>query len=213
VRVLLVDDHPVVLRGLRELLGDQGRYTVVGEAASGLDAVGQARELAPDVVVMDLEMPCGDGIEAIARITAHDPRVKVLAFTAESAEECLVDVLQAGGSGLVRKSTAHRDLVSALEAVAEGRRFLDGPGTRALARDRAGTRRAPDDPFAQLTAAERQVAQLTAQGFTSREIGKRVFLAPKTVDAYRAQLMRKLGLEHRAQLVRLALRAGLLRAE
>jgi PAS domain S-box-containing protein len=214
VRVLLVDDHPVVRRGLRELLATQGRYTVVGEAASGPDAVGKARELAPDVVVMDLGMPGGGGIAAIAQITAHDPGVKVLAFTAESADECLVDVLQAGGSGLVRKSTAHRDLVTALEAVANGRLFLDGHGTQALAREvRAGLHRAPEDPFAPLTAAERQVALLTAQGFTSREIGKRVFLAPKTVDAYRAQLMRKLGLEHRAQLVRLAVRAGLLRAE
>jgi PAS domain S-box-containing protein len=214
VRVLVVDDHPVVRRGLRELLSVQGCYAVVGEAGSGPDAVRQARELVPDVVLMDLGMPGGGGIAAIAQITAHDPRVKVLAFTADSADECLADVLQAGGRGLVSKSTAHRDLLSAVDTVAKGRLFLDGHGTRALARDvRAGVRRSPDDPFAQLTAAERQVALLTAQGFTSREIGKRVFLAPKTVDAYRAQLMRKLGLEHRAQLVRLAVRAGLLRAE
>jgi DNA-binding NarL/FixJ family response regulator len=214
VRVLLVDDHPVVRRGVRDLLAHGGRFTVVGEAGTGEEAVRQARELAPDMVVMDLGMPGAGGIEAMRRITAENDGVKVLAFTAEEEDESLLDVLQAGGSGVVRKATAHRDLIAALEAVADGQVFLDRGGSQALLRQvRAGPRRAPDDPFARLTAVEREVALLTAQGFTSREIGTRVNLAPKTVDSYRSALMRKLGLDHRAQLVRLAVHAGLLRTE
>jgi PAS domain S-box-containing protein len=214
VRVLLADDHPTLRRGLRELLGREPWIEVVGEAATGEDAVRQAEALAPDVVVMDLAMPVMDGLEAMRRITAAGDGVRVLALTAEAEDEAVPRVLEAGGCGLVRKSTAHRDLPAAIRAVAGGQLFLDPAGSQLVLKGfREGVRRAFDDPLAALSPAERQVALLTAEGFTSREIGRRLHLSPRTVDSHRSHLMKKLGLEHRAELVRLVLRAGLLRAE
>lgn len=212
VRVLLVDDHSVVRRGLREVLGaSDGRFTVVGEAATGEEGVRMAAELNPDAVVMDLHLPGIDGVEAIRRIRAAHENTRVLALTADAETGWLLKVLEAGGSGVVWKSAAHRDLVPALEAVAGGRLFLDAAGSRVLLRDVAdATRGAPRDLAAVLSAQEREVAVLTAQGFTSREIGTRLHVSPKTVDAWRTNLMRKLGLEHRAELVRLVVRSGLL---
>jgi two-component system response regulator NreC len=214
VRVVLVDDHSVVRRGLKEVLGRPGsRCEVVAEASTGEDAVRLAGELRPDVVVMDLHLPGIDGVEAIRRIRAEHGDTRVLALTADPEEEWLLKVLEAGGSGLVRKSAAHQDLVPALETVAGGRLFLDAPGSLVLLRDLAdGSRAAAHEPFATLSPQEREVALLTAAGFTSREIGARMQVSPRTVDVYRTHLMRKLGLEHRAELVRLAVRSGLLRA-
>ena len=214
VRVLLVDDHPATRRGLRELLTHTERFTVAGEAATGEEAVRLAAELAPDVVVMDLGMPGMGGIEAMRRITEAHAGVRVLALTAEAENEALPRVLEAGGCGLVRKRTAHSDLLPALEVAAGGQLFLDSAGSQlVLRRFREAMRQAVDDPLAVLTPREREVALLTAEGFTSREIGKRLYLAPKTVDSCRSHMMKKLGLDHRADLVRLMLRAGLLRAE
>lgn len=211
VRVLLVDDHAVVRRGLREMLRQwDGRFTVAGEAATGEAAVRMADELRPEVVVMDLHLPGIGGIEATRRIRAAHEGVRVLALTADAEEERLLEVLEAGGSGVVRKSAAHQDLARALETAAAGRLFLDAGGSRML-RDLAGTPPpAPHDAMAALSPQEREVAVLTARGFTSREIAARMELSPKTVDAVRTRAMHRLGLQHRAELVRLADRSGLL---
>ena len=214
LRVLLVDDDPVIRRGLREMLAAGGRFDVVGEGADGEEAVRLAGELAPDVVVMDLGMPGMDGIEATRRITAALPDVRVLVLTAEPEDRWLLKVLDAGGSGLVQKATAHRDLLHAVETVAGGQVFLHPTGSQLLMRSlRDGTRAGAGDPLAELSEPERQVALLSAQGFTSREIGKRLILSSRTVDSYRSQVMKKLGLSHRAELVRLTVGAGLLRPE
>ncbi|HEX6909399.1 MAG TPA: ATP-binding protein, partial [Longimicrobium sp.] len=214
LRVLLVDDHPALRRGLREMLSAMEEVEVVGEAGTGDEAVRQAAALRPDVVVMDLAMPGLDGVEATRRIVAAREGVRVLALTAEAQEEVLPRVLEAGGWGLVRKSSAHRDLVPALRAVARGRLYLDTAGSQQVVRGfREAMARAYHDPLASLSPQEREVALLTARGFTSREVALRLHVSPKTVDGYRSVVMKKLGLEHRAELVRLLLRAGLLRAE
>lgn len=214
VRVLLVDDHPVVRRGLVELLAGTERFAVVGEAASGEEALRLVHDLSPDVVVMDLGLPGMDGIEATRRILAAHEHTRVLVLTAEPEDAYLLRVLEAGGNGFVRKSTAHRDLVPALDTVVGGHVFLPPSGSELLLRGfREAVRHGSPDPLSSLTEQERGVVLLTAEGFTSREIGKRLYLSPKTVDSYRSHLMRKLGLRHRADLVQLALRAGLLRPE
>jgi two-component system response regulator NreC len=215
MRVLLVDDHAVFRRGLKVVLGQgDGRFEVVGEAATGEDAVRMAGELSPAVVVMDLHLPGMDGVEAIRRIRAAHEGTRVLALTGQEAEEWLRKVLEAGASGLVRKSAAHQELVTALETVAGGRLFLDAAGSETLLRGLAGGEgAAAHDPLAALSPEEREVAALAARGFTSREIGARLRMPPKSVDLCRTRTMRKLGLRHRAELVRLALRTGLLDAD
>lgn len=165
--------------------------------------------LRPDVVVMDLAMPGMGGIEATRQITASMPEVRVLVLTAESEEEVLMAVLRAGGSGLVKKTRAHEDLLAALATVAHDEVFLYPNSHQLLLGDFLRSNDA--GLVAALSEQDRQILSLAAEGFNSVEIGKRLFLSPKTVDSYRPRLMRQLGLSRRTDLVRLALRSGLLK--
>lgn len=213
VRVLLVDDHAAIRHGLTEILRREPGFVVVGEASSGVEALAQVRRLRPDIVVMDLVMPGIDGFEATRRITAELPGVRVLALTAESEDDALVPVLRAGGRGLVRKTTAHEDVAGALRAVARDGIFLYPSGNRILLGDLLGRPDGGDGPLSGLSGRERELLRLTAEGFTSREIARKLYLSPNTVDSYRSRLMRRLGVDHRPALVRLALETGLLAAD
>jgi DNA-binding NarL/FixJ family response regulator len=185
----------------------------VGQASTGEEGIEKARLLRPEVVVMDLAMPGMDGLEATREIVAQGPATKVLVLTSQSEDEFLLPVLEAGASGFVRKTSADRDLIQAIRTVAGGEVFLYPSATRLLLRQyRTAGERAASSPLQKLSEREREVLALTAEGYSSAEIGKKLFLSPKTVDTYRARLMQKLGLTHRAELVRLALETGLLKA-
>ena len=211
LRLLMVDDHAAIRHGLAALLSGSPGFEVVGEAASGEEAVARAELLRPDILVMDLGMRGMGGIEATRRITASLPDVRVLALSAMAEEEALMPVLRAGGSGFVRKTTAHEDLLNALETVARDEVFLYPSGNQLLLRDYI--REHEERPLATLTEQERRILQLVAEGYNSSEIGRKMFLSPKTIDSYRSRLMRQLGLSRRSDLVKLALRSGLLRLE
>ncbi len=212
IRVLLADDHPVLRAGLRALLEAEPGLEVVGEAATGEEAIERTQALRPDVVLMDLSMPRLGGLEATRRIAALDARTRVLVLTVHGEEEYLFPVLDAGGSGYVTKTSADRDLVDAIRAVARGEVFLYPHAQKLLLqRYRTAQKEEESDPARRLSAREREVLALTAEGFSSAEIGQKLFLSPKTVDTYRARIMHKLGLAHRSELVRFALRTGLLK--
>ena len=213
IRVLLADDHAVLRAGLRTLLDREPDMQVIGEAGNGEEAVERVEALHPDVVVMDLSMPGGGGLEATRRIAAlgHDTRVLVLTVHAE--EEYLLPVLEAGGSGYVMKTSADEDLVSAIRTVARGEVFLYPSAAALLLRGFTRKNDRESDPLERLTDREREVLGFTVEGFSSSEIGKKLFISPKTVDTYRARIMEKLDLHHRSELVRFALRTGLLKAE
>jgi len=214
VRVLLVDDHAMVRRGLEELLLHVPRMEVVGQAGTGEEAVEMTRLLRPHVVVMDLGMPGIGGLEAIRRIQELGVGTTVLALTADTEDESLLPVLQAGGSGYVCKTSAQDDLVAAIEAAARNEVFLYPGATRLLLQSyREAAKAAAVDPLRTLDEREREILALTAEGYTSVEIGRKLYLAANTVDTYRSRLMYKLGLTHRSELVRFALQSGLLRAE
>ncbi len=171
------------------------------------------RELQPTVVVMDLSMPGSGGLEATRRIVALGLDTRVLVLTMHSEQEYLVPVLDAGASGYLTKTTADRSLIEAIRVVARGEVFLPPQATKLLLREyrATGSGEGPADPLHQLSAREQEVLALTAEGYSSKEIGEKLFISPKTVDTYRSRIMEKLGLNHRAQLVRFALRAGLLK--
>jgi DNA-binding NarL/FixJ family response regulator len=212
IRVLLVDDHPVLRSGLEALLDLEDGMRVVGQASTGEEGVEKARLLRPTVVVMDLAMPGMDGLEATREIVAQETGTRVLVLTSQAEDEFLLPVLEAGGSGFVRKTSADEDLIHAIRTVARNEVFLYPSATRLLLRQyRAIDQKGTDDPLEKLSEREREVLGLTAEGFSSAEIGKKLFLSPKTVDTYRARLMQKLGLSHRSELVRLALQTGLLK--
>jgi two-component system response regulator NreC len=210
-RILLVDDHAMFRSGMRALLESERGFEVVGEAATGNDGVDRVRELKPDVVVMDLSMPDSNGLDATRRIAALGLKARVLVLTVHAEEEYLVPVVEAGASGYLTKTSADQDLVDAIRVVARGEVYLPPKATRLLLQQ---YRNAPADSsqkLQDLSAREREVMALTAEGFSSREIGEKLFISPKTVDTYRARIMEKLGLNHRSELVRFALKTGLLK--
>lgn len=212
IRVLLADDHAVLRGGLRALLGLEPDMEVIGEVSTGEEALERVRALRPHVVVMDLGMPGMGGLEATRQVTALNLGTRVLILTSHAEEEYLLPVLEAGASGYVQKTSADRDLILAVRTVARDEVFLYPSATRLLLRGYKTAGKGEDDPLHELSEREREVLKLTAEGYGSGEIGKQLFLSPKTVDTYRSRLMQKLGLTHRAELVRFALETGVLRA-
>ena len=211
IRILLADDHGVVRAGLRALLEAQSDIEVIAEADDGPSAVALTRDLVPSIVIADLSMP-GGGLEAIREITSLGLPSRVLVLTVHAEERYLLPVLEAGGSGYVRKSSAHTDLLDAIHTVAKGEVFLDPAATKTLLKGYLGRVRTGDelDLGEILSEREREVVKLTAEGHTAQQAADFLSLSPKTVETYRHRAMQKLGLTNRAELVRYALRAGLL---
>ncbi len=215
IRVVLVDDHAIVRTGLKAVLGAAPDIEVAGEASGGREAVALLARTPADVVVMDLSMADGDGITATRELTTRGgdaPRVLVLTMHAEAAY--LEAVLEAGASGYLMKSAADRELVEAVRAVARGEMFVQPAAARVLAQ---GVRRREEQAtdrarFEKLTDRERAVMRLIAEGYTAPEIGEQLTISPKTVDTYKQRINDKLGLTHRADYVKLALKLGLLQA-
>lgn len=212
IQVLLADDHAMFRAGLRALLDAESNIEIVGEASNGDEAVDMARTEDPDIVVMDLSMPEADGLEATRRISALDLDVDVLVLTVHAEEEYLVPVVEAGASGYLTKTSADRDLVEAINVVAKGEVYLPPQATKLLLKEyKAAEEGGEQSRLHELSSREQEVLALTAEGFSSREIGEKLFISPKTVDTYRSRIMKKLELNHRSELVRFALKVGLLK--
>ncbi len=213
IHLLLVDDHVVFRAGLCALLQTQPDLVVVGEAGTGSEAVQLARVARPDVVLMDLAMPGKGGIEATRRIVALGLGARVLVLTALAQEQQLCDALEAGASGFMRKIAPVEDLTRAIRAVADHRLFLDEDGARVVTLQRYRKAGQVEDEQAaarRLSGRDRQVLALVALGHSSKEIARTLSVSPKTVDVYRARLKDQLGFRGRPDLVRFALRTGLL---
>ena len=206
VRVLIADDHAVVRRGIRSLIMTQPDWQVCGEAVNGRDAVAQATQLQPDVVVMDIAMPELNGLEATRQIAAALPRTEVLILTMDNSEEVARQVLRAGARGFVLKSDADSSLISAVEALRRHKPFL----TTHVA-DLILDRPAESDESDRLndnalTPREREVVQLVAEGKSNKEVASALDISVKTVETHRANIMRKLNLDSVSDLVRYAVR-------
>ncbi len=210
IRVLLADDHEIMLNGLRSLLEQEADMVVVGEAKDGREAVAAAREKAPQVVVMDLSMPGMNGIEATRRIAAEQPAVKVLCFSMHGDQGFVGAALEAGAAGYLLKDYAVDDLVQAIRAVAAGETYLcpQIAGTVVEAY-RAARGNAGPSAYSLLTAREREVLQLIAEGHTNGRIAERLGLSVKTVGTHRERLMAKLDIHTVAELTKYAVREGL----
>jgi DNA-binding NarL/FixJ family response regulator len=213
IRVILVDDHPVLRTGLRTLLQNEADLEVVGEASEGWQAAELASQLNPDVVVMDLALSGMNGLDATREIRRRGLKCAVLVLTAQAEERYLFPVLQAGGSGYVRKDVADEQLVEAVRMVAAGGIYLEPEAQSMLLQGYLQRDQTEDkDQFDGLSPRERQVLQLTAEGYSSREIGEQLTISSKSVETYRSRVMEKLNLNDRPSLVRYALRKGLLRS-
>lgn len=212
IRTLIVDDHALVRSGLKALLGCEDDIEVVGEASSGEEAIEKVLALRPDLVLMDLTMPGMSGLEATRRITAGPVPCRVLVLTMHPADDYLIAVLEAGGSGFATKDGPDQELVDAIRTVAGGQVFLYPSAARLLLESYRAPRshEAPHDPVDLLSARELEVLVQTVGGFTASEIGERLQISAKTVDTYRQRAMEKLKLTHRSEMVRFALERGLM---
>jgi two-component system response regulator NreC len=215
IRVLLADDHAVLRAGLRALLNSEDDMEVVGEAGDGEETLIRARETQPDVIVMDIAMPGVSGLDAMRRIKEEGLSSRVLILTMHAEARYLFPVVEAGGSGYVLKSSADRELIEAIRTVSRGEVFLYPAAAKLLLegyldRVQQGQER---DSYDGLTEREREVLKFIAQGFSGTEIAERLVISPKTVDTYRERIMSKLNLHHRHELVKYALRKGLLTSE
>ncbi|MGG5817285.1 response regulator [Falsiroseomonas sp. HW251] len=206
VRIFLADDHDVVRRGLRNLLEGEPGWQVCGEAGNGREAVEAAAAQQPDVAILDITMPELNGLEAIPLIRAACPGTAILVLTMHESEELAAEVLAAGARGYLVKSDAPRCIVAAVEAVAAQEPFFSARVTTKLPDAFLRDRVAANEDHAGLTARERQVLQLLAEGRRSKEIARRLELSLKTVEAHRAAIMRKLGADSVADVVRYAVR-------
>jgi DNA-binding NarL/FixJ family response regulator len=215
IRIVLADDHTVVRAGLRAVLGTAKDLMVVGEASNGREAVELVERLKPDVLITDLSMPDMDGTAATKAIVAKQLPTKILVLTMHVEEEYLVPLLEAGASGYLVKSAADRELVAAVRAVAYGDNYVSPSASGVLIKGlrRKDPAQEERDKFESLTQRERDVLRLVAQGYSAPEIGERLFISPKTVDTYKQRIQEKLGLGHRADYVKFALKLGLLTEE
>jgi len=215
IRVLLADDHAVLRSGLRALLDMEPDMEVVGEASNGREAVELAQSLTPDVIVMDISMPEMDGLAAARAVHEMGLPGAIVMLTVHAEEAYLFQTLQVGASGYVLKSSADRELMDAIRAAHRGEVFLYPSAVKKVlgeylkgSRGDGGRKR----EYEALTTREKEVLKLTAEGFTNQEIAEKLVISPKTVDTYRQRIMEKLNLHHRSELVRYALKTGLLTA-
>jgi two-component system response regulator NreC len=212
--IVLADDHRIVRQGLRALLQAEPDLRLVGETGDGLEAVQLARRLQPDVVVLDLMMPSINGLEATRQISESCPQTRVIILSMHADEAYVLESLRNGAAGYVLKDSSADDLVRAVREVVAGRRYLSAPlSERANEAYIQKARETPLDPYEKLTSREREVLHLAAEGHSSSEIAERLSISSRTVETHRANMMRKLDLHSQTDLIRYALKRGIIPME
>ena len=212
-RILVADDHPIVLRGLRTVLNAQPDFEVVAEATEGDEAVEQALSQDVQLAILDISMPRKTGLQAAREISQRRPEVRILILSMHDNEQYLFEAIKVGASGYVLKSAVDRDLVEACRAAMRGEPFLYPGGVRALMRDYVERARAGEVGRGDvLTPREEEIVKLVAEAHTNEEIGEMLFISKKTVERHRANILEKLGMRDRVELTRYAIRRGLIEA-
>jgi DNA-binding NarL/FixJ family response regulator len=212
IKLLLVDDHAVMRDGIRALLSLHDDIEIVGEAATGQEAIEKTEELMPDIIIMDIAMPGMDGLEATRRIVKHNPKARVLILSQHDDKEYILSAIKAGCAGYLPKRALGSELITAIRAVYRGDSFLYPSAATALIKDYRS--QAQDgDAYDQLTPREREILKLIAEGHTSREISEMLFISLKTVMGHRTKIMEKLSIHNRTELIKYAMRKGILSLE
>jgi two-component system, NarL family, nitrate/nitrite response regulator NarL len=208
IKVLIVDDHPVVRKGLQSCLGKQNEIDLLGEAVDGEDALRQCREKKPDVVLMDIDMPKKNGLEVTTILRKEAPALKVLILSAHNNKEYIFRIIQSGAHGYVSKESSPAELLHAIQSVYQGEVFFSPEVARAALNQlvNRGTR---NDPFSQLTDREREVLVLIAEGQSNKEIASKLNIGVRTIETHRERIMRRLDIHSVAGLTRFAIANGL----
>jgi len=215
IRVLICDDHMMVRQGVRMVLQSEPDFELVAEAGRGEEACALAEQLRPDVVIMDISLPDISGIEATRKIKELLPEAHIIGLTMHEEEPYVMELLKAGADGYIVKRSAAADLVSAIRTVMQGQAILDPVVTRAVVTGyvtRPNQQPAEREDNCPLTPREREILILVAEGYTNAEIAKKLFISEKTVQTHRSNILDKLGIHDRTELVRYAIRIGLIQA-
>ncbi|WP_341501932.1 response regulator transcription factor [Gallaecimonas sp. GXIMD4217] len=210
IRILVADDHTIVRQGLVSLLDGQGEIRVIGQASDGMEAVEKALELKPDILVTDVTMPRLNGIEVVRRLHQQQPQIRVLVLTMHEEEEYVLHMVKAGAAGYLVKDSASAELCQAVLSLAQGKGYFSPRAAQILADSMREPERDLSDPYGDLTNREREVFHLVIEGRTTKEIASRLDISVKTAENHRTRLMDKLQVHNTAELVRLAVRRGLL---
>ena len=210
VTLLLVDDHPIIRQGLRHLLEGEPEFRVVGEAGDGVDALLLVERLKPNILLVDMMMPGLNGLEVLRQIKKISPATRAIVLSMQSADAYVIEALKYGAAGYVIKDTGPSELVNAVREVTQGNQYLSAKLSEKL---QASGRRiidTPTDAYETLTSREREILQMTTEGRTSQEIGSKLVISPRTVEIHRSNLMKKLGVHNQADLIRFAIKRGIL---
>jgi DNA-binding NarL/FixJ family response regulator len=211
VRILIADDHPVVRKGLRSLLEEEPEITVVGEAEDGTQALAEIERLKPDIAIVDLMMPGHNGLEVIRQAKNFFPSMYIIVLSMNSNDAYVLEALKRGASGYVLKETGPSELLQSVKTVLSGELFLSAQLPKHLMFTyQESSDQQLLDPYETLTNREREILQLAAEGFTSAEIAERLSISRRTVEIHRANFMEKLNLRHQTDLVRYAIKRGIL---
>jgi DNA-binding NarL/FixJ family response regulator len=216
LRILIADDHDLMLRGIRTILESHQGWTICGEARTGREAVAKADELKPDIAILDISMPDLNGLAAIGKIRKASPNTEILVLSVHSSEQLILEILKAGARGYIVKSDSDRDLVLAVEALAKHKPFFTSLATELILRNSATpARKISEDPESlrsSLTPREREIVQLLSEGQSSKEVATVLAISVKTAETHRANIMRKLDLHTVSGLVRYAVRNQIIEA-
>lgn len=210
ITVLLADDHPIVRQGLRYLLESDPEFHVVGEAGDGVEAIHLLENLKPDVLVVDMMMPGLNGLEVLRQFKKISPATRAIVLSMQSANAYVVEALNLGAEGYVLKDTGPSELADAIHAVVKGERYISEKLITRLEATGKKAEEAPLDAYQTLTTREREILQLTAEGKSSTEIGDILVISPRTVEAHRSKIMKKLALHSMTDLIRYAIKRGIL---
>ena len=210
VTLLLVDDHPIIRQGLRHLFEGEPEFRVVGEAEDGVEALRLVERLKPNILVVDMMMPGLNGLEVLRQIKHISPDTRAIVLSMQSADAYVIEALKNGAAGYVLKDTGPSELVNAVHEVIQGNQYLSAKLSEKL---QASGRRiidTPTDAYETLTSREREILQMTAEGRTSQEIGEKLIISPRTVEIHRRNLINKLGIKNQADLIRFAIKRGII---
>ena len=210
VTIILVDDHPIVRQGLRHLLEDEPEFEVLGEAGDGVEALLLAGRLKPNILVVDMMMPGLNGLEVLRQVKHISPGTRTIVLSMQSADAYVIEALKHGAAGYVLKETGPSELVNAVREVIQGNQYLSAKLSERLQASGQKIMDIPSDTYETLTTREREILQMTAEGRTSKEIGDKLMISPRTVEIHRSNFMNKLGIKNQADLIRFAIKRGIL---
>jgi two-component system, NarL family, response regulator NreC len=213
VTILLVDDHPMIRQGLRNLLSAIAAFQVIGEASDGLEALRQIEQKKPDVLVLDMMMPNLNGLEVLVQIRKLSPRTRTIVFSMQSAQVYVTEALNSGATGYILKDTGPGEIVEAIHAVMGGSSYISGQLSGRLETENPRERNAVLDPQHTLTIREREIIQMVAEGKSSNQIGELIGISSRTVEVHRSNLMKKLRLKNQAELILYAIKRGIIQVD